>query len=254
MVKYLKKGGADMDDSVFFSTLSEVFAENGLSSLLNKDKAQKFLLLTKHMLEENEKYNLTAITDPAEIIVSHYADCAMLCAYLPKGAKIADVGCGAGFPTLPIAILREDVSVLAMDSTGKRVDYVAGCAEMLGLSNVRTLCIRAEDAGRDKTLRESFPFVCARAVANLRVLCELCLPLLAPGGKMLAMKGKNAEYELRDAKRAISLLGAVAKEPAQISLKGAKETASHPLVILEKKSKTPPAYPRAYAQIAKKPL
>lgn len=245
---------ATMNEKDFFAEITSVFKNNSLSHLLSKEKAEKLFFLTNRLLEENEKYNLTAITEPKKVILHHYADCATLAAHLPKGAKIVDVGCGAGFPTLPLAILREDLQILAMDATEKRVNYVKESAALLSLTNVSTLCIRAEDAGKDAALREKFDFVTARAVAQMRILAELCLPLLRVGGKMIAMKGKNARYELADAKKALSVLGAKESAVIDVTLKNDEEELSHPLIILDKVTKTPPAYPRPYAQISKKPL
>ena len=238
----------------FESELSRVFKLNGLGSLLDKRRSELFFLLTERMLTENEKYNLTAITDPEKIILNHYADCAQLSAKLPKGAKIIDVGCGAGFPTLPLAIVREDVSILAMDSTAKRIGYVNETAEMLGLKNVTAIAMRAEDGAKQPEYREKFDYATARAVAEMRVLCELCLPYVKVGGEMLAMKGKNAEYELSGAKRAISLLGGADVVVESVSLVGGAEEFTHPIIRVKKKAKTPPTYPRPYAQISKKPL
>ena len=239
---------------VFESELSRVFKLNGLASLLDKKKSELFFLLTERMLEENEKYNLTAITEPDKIILNHYADCALLSAKLPKGAKIIDVGCGAGFPTLPLAIVREDVQILAMDSTAKRINYVNETAALLGIKNVTAVAMRAEDAGKSPEYREKFDFATARAVAEMRILSELCLPFVKVGGEMLAMKGKNAEFELSGAKRAISMLGGGDVSFESVTLVGGSEDFSHPIIKIKKKTKTPPAYPRPYAQISKKPL
>ena len=238
----------------FISKLTKVFGDNGFSKYLSLEVSEKFLHLTERMLEENEKYNLTAITDPDKIILNHYADCASLAVRLPKNARIADIGCGAGFPTLPVAILRPDVTVLAIDSTAKRIGYVSETAQMLGLSNVTAIAMRAEDGSKDAKLRESFDIVTARAVAEMRVLCELCLPYVRLGGKFIAMKGKNAEFELQSAKKAISLLGGRDVSVEEITLKGNGETLTHPLIIINKKEKTPANYPRPFAQISKKPL
>ncbi len=238
----------------FISRLTKVFGDNGFSKYLSLEVSEKFLALTERMLEENEKYNLTAITDPDKIILNHYADCAALAVRLPKGAKIADIGCGAGFPTLPVAILRPDVTILAIDSTAKRIGYVNETAQMLGLSNVTAVAMRAEDGGKDAKYRESFDVVTARAVAEMRILSELCLPYAKVGGKFIAMKGNNAEFELQNAKKAISLLGGRDVKVEEISLKGAGEELTHPLIIINKKEKTPQSYPRPYAQISKKPL
>lgn len=244
----------NIDQQKFNSTLTKVFKNNSLSSLLNMDKCDKFYRLTIRMLEENEKYNLTAITEVDKIILNHYADCASIASLIPKGASIIDVGCGAGFPTLPLAILREDLKITAVDSTAKRIAYVDESARLLGLTNVTALTMRAEDGGKDPKFRESFDFATARAVANMRVLTELCLPFVKVGGTFIAMKGKNAQFELSEAKKAISLLGGRDTRCEEITLKGDDENASHPLVIIKKKEKTPASYPRPFAQISKKPL
>ena len=241
------------DEKQFKSRLTKVFDKNGFSSMLNMERVDKFMLLTEIMLEENEKYNLTAIKEPNKIILNHYADCAALAAILPKGAKIADVGCGAGFPTLPVAILRPDLNILGIDSTAKRINYVNSVKDTLGLSGVSAIAARAEDVGKSEQ-RESFDVVTARAVAAMRVLCELCLPLVKPGGQMIAMKGKNAEFELSEAKKAISLLGGKINATHRVRLSDDDEEIIHPLIILDKKIKTPAAYPRPFAQISKKPL
>ena len=237
----------------FISKLTKVFGDNGFSKLLSLEVSEKFLRLTERMLEENEKYNLTAITDIDKIILNHYADCAALAVRLPKNAKIADVGCGAGFPTLPVAILRPDVKILAVDSTAKRINYVNSAAALLGLTNVSCIAMRAEDGGKDAKYRERFDVVTARAVAELRILAELCLPYARVGGSFIAMKGKNAEFELTAAKKAIATLGGRNVRTEMINLVG-DDTASHPLILIDKKEKTPAAYPRVYAQISKKPL
>ena len=243
-----------LDEQKFKSELTRVFKLNKLPSL-NIEKCEKFTLLTKRLLEENEKYNLTAITEPDKIILNHYADCATLSELLPKGAKVADIGCGAGFPTLPIAILREDVTITAIDSTAKRVEYVRGTAELLGLKNVECVAMRAEEGGSSPEYRERFDIVTARAVAEMRVLTELCLPYVKTGGRFIAMKGKNATFELAGAKRAISILGGKLVECREVTLKNEKdEPLSHPLIVISKTAKTPADYPRPYAKIAKKPL
>ena len=238
----------------FISKLTKVFGDNGFSKLLSLGVSEKFLALTERMLEENEKYNLTAITDIDKIILNHYADCAALAAILPKGARIADVGCGAGFPTLPVAILRPDVRIFAVDSTAKRIAYVEETARLIGLENVEAMAMRAEDGGKTPLYREKFDVVTARAVAEMRVLSELCLPYVRVGGEFIAMKGKNAEFELQGAKKAISLLGGRDVKVTEISLKGNGEVLTHPLIVIKKKEKTPQSYPRPFAQISKKPL
>lgn len=245
----------EIDRQSFISRLNTVFKKNGLSHLLDMDTSETFLRLTERMLTENEKYNLTAITDVNKIILGHLADCAAIESRFKEGRTVIDVGCGAGFPTLPLAIVRPDLQIHAIDSTAKRVGYVKETAELLGLTNVKVSVIRAEDAGKLAEMRECFDYATARAVAELRVLCELCMPLVKVGGKMIAMKGRNAEYELTDAKKAISMLGGKGAVCDIIRLSDVEdEELVHPLIIIDKKDKTPKDYPRVYSQISKKPL
>ncbi len=244
-----------MDRNEFISKLSTAFERNGLRELLSVQKSEQFFTLTERLLEENEKYNLTAITDPDMIILNHYVDCATLAARLPKGARIIDVGCGAGFPTLPVAILRDDLKIVAADATAKRVNYVKETAELLGLSSVEAVVMRAEDGGKSPEYREKFDVATARAVANMRVLAELCLPFVKVGGQLIAMKGKNAELELAEAKKALAILGGKDAKIENIELRSETgEIFTHPLVTVDKNAKTPVTYPRPYSQISKKPL
>ncbi len=246
---------AMFDTALFRAALQRAFSENGLNKYLSFERAEQFEKLTARMLEENEKYNLTAIREPEKIALLHYADCVSAASAFPKGARVIDVGCGAGFPTLPLAIVRPDLHITAMDSTEKRVKYVAETAKHLGLTNIETRVLRAEDGGNDPTLREYFDIATARAVAELRILAELCLPYVKVGGEMIAMKGRNAAVEVSNAKKAISLLGgrltSLDETPLASSTLGAQ---SHALVRIAKEKKTPSNYPRVYAQISKKPL
>lgn len=245
----------EINEQEFKSYLTKTFSQNGLSSYLSLEKVDKFLLLTKRMLEENEKYNLTAITEPKKIILNHYADCVALAKEIKKGASIIDVGCGAGFPTLPLALVRDDIKILAMDSTEKRVNYVAETAALLGLKNVTAVTMRAEDGAKLPEYREKFDYATARAVAELRILAELCLPYVRQGGKLLAMKGKNAEFELNSAKRALAMLGGKNPKANIVTLKAdGQEPLTHPIILVDKSERTPAAYPRPFAQISKKPL
>lgn len=242
-----------VDQKEFTSILTGIFSKNGLSSLLSQSKVELFYRLTEFMLEQNSLFNLTAITEPDKIVLLHYADCAKLATVLPKGAKMIDIGCGAGFPTLPVALLRPDVEILAIDSTAKKVNYVARAAELLGLTNVKTEVTRAEDLAKGP-MREKFDVATARAVSEMRILSELALPFVRVGGQFIAMKGKNAEFELSSAKKALAMLGGKFKKIEKVVLTDGKETMEHPLIFIDKTTKTPDSYPRAYAQITKKPL
>jgi len=162
-------------------------------------------------------------------------------------------GCGGGFPTLPIAITRRDISVTALDSTAKKLAFVEQAADALGLANVNILPRRAEDAAADDC-REMFDVVTARAVARLNVLSELCLPFLKVGGYFIAMKAALADEELDEASRAITTLGGKLVRVDSPELVFSGERMSRSNIIVQKKSHTPQIYPRNYSQITKKPL
>ena len=246
-----------VDKAHFESELRRVFELNGIGNLLDEEKTQKLFELTQIMLEENEKYNLTSITDLDKIILLHYADSLIFACELDEGKTVIDVGCGAGFPSVPLAICRPDLRITALDSTAKRVNYVKYVSDRLGLG-IKTVCARAEDVARaDKsdTLREKFDYSTARAVANLPVLCELCIPMTKIGGAFVAMKGKNGEEELKNSQNAIKQLGATLSRTKKTSLcDGLGEAQERTLAVISKTQNTKKEYPRAYAQICKKPL
>ncbi len=233
---------------------------DALKPYMQADIADTFYALTGEMLRVNAFMNLTAITEVDEIIVKHYADCALIAPFLPENAKLCDVGTGGGFPSLPIAILRPDVSVLAVDSTQKKLDYVANTASLLGLSNLRIQAARAEALGQMPDFRESFDVVTARAVARMNVLCEWCLPLVKKEGLFLVMKGRDGMTEYEEATNAIQTLGGIAQMTTPYILRDpftaedTEDTMSRVLLCMKKRQYTPKQYPRANAQIAKKPL
>ena len=242
----------EMEKTEFTRELCRVFALCDIPSP-SEEQAALFYRFAEHLVSENERYNLTAITEPRAVILRHFADSACLCRYLPTGATLLDVGCGAGFPTLPLAIMRPDVSITAMDATKKRVDFVAGTAELLGLSSVTAVCGRAEDLAKTE-LREHFDCVTARAVAELRVLSELCIPFLRVGGLFLSMKAKNASEELAAAQAGIGTLGARLKERDDFVLTDGEEELSRTALVFKKSKPTPTAFPRPWARMQKKPL
>ena len=234
--------------------------DHALDPYMQPDIADTFYALTEEMLRVNAFMNLTAITEVDEILVKHYADCALIAPYLPQNASLCDVGTGGGFPSLPIAILRPDISVLAVDSTQKKLDYVANTASLLGLTNLRIRSARAETLGQMPEFREAFHVVTARAVARMNVLCEWCLPLVKKEGIFLAMKGRDGMTEYEEAKNAIDVLGGVAQMTSPYILRDPfaaeenNDAMSRVLLCVKKRQFTPKQYPRPNAQIAKKPL
>lgn len=219
---------------------------------LTEQAAERFDLLAELLVEQNKVMNLTAITDPDEIVIKHFIDSiSLLSAVSPeKGAKILDLGTGAGFPGIPLLITRPDIDLTMVDSTAKKLAYVAATVEKLGLE-AETLHARAEEAGKNPEYREQYNIVCSRAVAALNVLCEYCLPFVKVGGVFVAMKSAKAEEEIALAKNALKTLGGEIIDKKTFKLADGGE---RNLIIIKKISQTPPKYPRVSAQIAKKAL
>lgn len=205
------------------------------------------------LLEWNGKINLTAITEPKQVLYKHFYDCILLLKQveIKKGATFADVGTGAGFPGMVIKIVRPDIEVTLIDSLNKRLVFLNEVINDLGLDGIKTVHIRAEEAGKSKLYREKFDFASARAVASLPVLLEYCAPLVKTGGIFISMKGPSASEEARKSQNAIKVLGL--EEPKIIceTLPGDEQRA---FVITKKISQTPPKYPRKPADISKQPL
>lgn len=222
----------------------------GLS--IENDKIKQFEKLAELLVEQNKTMNLTAITDPDGIAVKHFADSISVlnAAKFDEKAKVLDVGTGAGFPGIPLLIMRPDLDLTMLDSTAKKLKYVANTVEELGLT-ANVLHTRAEEAGQSKEYRETFDIVCSRAVASLNVLCEYCLPFVKVGGVFVAMKAAKAQEEIEGAKAAIKLLGGQIVDEKCFTLSDGGE---RNLIIIKKISHVPPKYPRVSAQIAKKPL
>lgn len=244
-----------MEYQIFSEQFETIFRRNGMEKYVNQKNTQKFYDLTERMLAVNEYMNLTAITEPEAVILRHYVDSLTVAEHLIAGANVVDIGCGAGFPTLPLAIVRPDLHILALDSTAKRIDYVAETAKMLHLDGVEAIACRAEDgAAVENPLRESFDYAISRAVANLPVLCELCLPYVRVGGRFIAMKAAQAVQEMESARGGIAKLGGKILEIRPLELIGGDGKEERNLILTEKIEKTPKIYPRNYAQIKKKPL
>lgn len=238
----------------YSNLIKDIFSENGLDGLLNTPVLEKFNILIDRMLTVNEKMNLTSITDGEDVILKHIADSATVVRYIPKNAKLLDVGTGGGFPSLPIAILRPDVSVYGLDSTAKKLKYIDETAELLSLDNLKTISGRAEVFGKSVNYRERFDVVTARAVASLNVLTELCLPFVKLGGLFISMKGSSAADEIALARSGVIQLGGSKFEDIEFTLHYNDKVMQRHLVISKKTKNTPDSFPRIYSRIAKKPL
>ena len=240
----------------FFAEYKRLFTENGLERFITDENMEKFFALTEYMLAQNAVMNLTAITEPSEIILKHYADSLTVAEYLDEGKTVVDVGCGAGFPSLPLAIARPDLRIVAIDSTEKRIHYVNACAKLLGLSNLSAKTARAEDAAHSE-MRGKYDYATARAVARLNILAEYCIAFLKVGGVFLPMKAKSGTEEMEEAKNAFSTLRAnvlFSKEFFLTDTKSAELPQTRMIAGIEKTAPTEKIYPRNNAQIKKKPL
>lgn len=233
--------------------LEEILEEGFTALSLRPDpRAVPRLRQYYELLEEYSRVmNLTAIHGEADCARLHFLDSAALLSLEElEGKSVVDVGTGAGFPGLVLKILCPSVRLTLVDSLDKRVQFLRTTCEALGLEDVVCLHLRAEEA--PPSLRESFDIAVSRAVARLNVLSELCLPFVRPEGRFLAMKGPGAAEELREAERAVTLLGGAPGECISYAIPGT-ETA-HCLVRITKKRPTPRSYPRRWAQIKKNPL
>lgn len=238
----------------FFEVFDQVFAANGLSDYATAQNKQTYANLCEHILEVNKIHNLTAIRDVPGVITKHFADSLTIAPYIPQGASLLDVGTGGGFPTLPLAVARPDLSITAIDSTAKKIAHVQSTAQKFALSNVTALAARAEDLAKTD-MRESFDAVTARAVSELRILCEITLPFVALGGTLIAMKGASGQKELEDARYAIQKLGGQLTDTHKFTLKDENGNQEERYIFLVRKvAHTPNNFPRQYAQILKKPL
>lgn len=224
--------------------------ENGIT--LDDTAKSRFNIYANYLIEENEKMNLTAITEPEEVVIKHFLDCALFFKYcdLPIGVSLADIGSGAGLPAMVLGILRPDLKITMIDSLNKRVEFLNRLNQKLDLSH-KAVHLRAEEAGNNPEFREAFDFVTARAVARMSVLSEYCLPLVKKGGKFIALKGPAAEEELRDAENAITILGGITENVFTYSLPSSD---ARSIIEIKKISQTPPKYPRLHTKISKKPL
>ncbi|MBQ9841767.1 MAG: 16S rRNA (guanine(527)-N(7))-methyltransferase RsmG [Clostridia bacterium] len=220
--------------------------------------AEKLDIYARLLVEWNQKMNLTAITDPQGIAVKHFADSLTAAALMPAGEfSLIDVGTGAGFPGVPLALYRSDCRLTLLDSLNKRLTFLDAVCRQVGL-NATLIHARAEEGGRNPDLRERYDVACARAVANLPVLSEYCLPFVKVGGRFIALKGPDADRERADAARGIGVLGGRIAAVTALTLPATPIEGIEPmerrLVRVDKVRPTSATYPRHGSKIAKKPL
>ena len=228
--------------------LKEYAAELGVE--LDENAAFNFSRYSDMLVEVNSYMNLTAITESDEILIKHFVDSLEFLKYvdIPNGASLIDVGTGAGFPGVPLLLARNDIKVTFLDSLNKRLGFIE---DVLNECNLKADFVhaRAEDAGNDDALRETFDFATARAVAPLNVLAEYCLPFVKVGGSFVALKGSEDETE--SSKNAVALLGGEITDNVSYKLPNGDPRT---IVVVKKISQTPTAYPRKPKKIARAPL
>lgn len=235
-----------MNEKIFRDGMTELGTE------VTEKQVQDFHKYSALLKEWNEKMNLTAVTDDDGIAVKHFLDSILplYCVDFKYVKSIIDVGTGAGFPGLPIEILRPDIKITLFDSLNKRINFLNAVKDELKLSNVTCVHGRAEEFGKKEEYREEYDMAVSRAVANMTVLCEYCLPFVKVGGRFLALKAEGAEEEISDAKAMIETLGGKIEDV--ISIKLPQSDITRCIAVVRKVKKTPEKYPRRADKIKKK--
>jgi len=220
-----------------------------------KDKMiDDFIKYMKLLIERNKLYNLTKITEPREIVVEHFLDSlsALKLDIIKGEMKVIDVGTGAGFPGIPLKLVIPEIEITLIDASKKRINFVRHVIEMLEMEGATAIQERAEILGRDEKYREKYDIIVSRAVAQIRVLCEYCLPLLNLSGVFLAYKGPGIKEEIKDSDNAVEILGGEIKGIETLEVPYSNKT--HNIVIIKKIKETPKEYPRSAKKIKKSPL
>lgn len=218
---------------------------------LTEEQIEKFRIYCELLIEWNQKMNLTAIKEPVDIAVKHFVDSCSVLNYIKikKNAKVIDIGTGAGFPGIPLKIIRNDLNITLLDSLNKRLVFLNEVADKLGFE-IEAIHGRAEDIGRKDEYREKYDIAISRAVAPLNVLSEYCIPFVRNSGRFISMKGPNVQTEVDESKKAIRILGGKYNNVVQFNI----NDNSRSIVIVDKVSHTPYTYPRHGSKISKKPL
>lgn len=218
---------------------------------VEKKYEEKFRIFAELLTEYNNKYNLTSITEEREVKYKHFIDSLSGEILFLKGANVLEVGSGAGFPSIPLKIVRDDLKFTLVESTGKKCEFLKTAVKELGLYGVEVVKARAEELAKDELFREKFDICCARAVARLNTLCEYCIPFVKKGGNMIAYKGE-AEEELKEAENAVKMLGGgkIKAYSCELPENFGKRT----LIVISKERTTPAKYPRGNGKERKSPL
>ena len=231
--------------------MEKVIVTQKYEDIVGKEKAEKFDAFRALLLEYNEKYNLTAILEERDIFYKHFVDSLLGESLFKNNARVAEVGSGAGFPSIPLKLLRDDLRLDLFESVGKKCDFLSVVVDKLELQGVHIYNMRAEDAARDAKFREKYDHATARAVARMNTLCEYCMPFVKVGGSFIAYKSSEKE-ELYEAKNACKILGGTLTDIYTASLPF--EYGNRTVAVVEKHAPTPPKYPRGQGKERKNPL
>ena len=234
----------------FFDLMKRAANEAGLE--LTELQYEQFIKYMRLLQEWNEKINLTAITEPKEVIIKHFIDSLSIWGEIKDNSKIIDVGTGAGFPGIPLKIYNNTLNVTLLDSLNKRTVFLKEVIEKLNLKNIEVIHGRAEDYAKIDKYRENYDYAISRAVAPLNILLEYLSPYVKIGGNVIAMKGSNAEEEIKNSNNALKVLKCKIIESSKINLP--ENAGERYIILIEKKEKTPKMYPRNAGIPKKKPL
>lgn len=235
--------------------LTETFQKENFQ--ISEKKAELLIYFYQLLIQKNQVMNLTGITEFHQVVCKHFLDSVYGCRVMDcfSGISVIDVGTGAGFPGIPLKICYPELQVTLMDSLNKRVGFLNEVVEELGLTDIRVIHSRAEDLGRNVEYRGQFDYAVSRAVADLAVLSEYCIPFVKTGGKFLSYKGGNVEEELNHSRKAIEMLGGCVTEVRKFSYAvGEEEVCQRSIVVIEKIKETPKKYPRKAGIPGKTPL
>lgn len=230
----------------FKSQITDISTQNNI--MLSEEQILKFYKYMNLLTQWNEKINLTAITDPLEIIEKHFIDSLTIMTYIKDNQNLIDIGTGAGFPGIPLNIVNSKMNITLLDSLNKRIIFLNEVIKELDLENIKAIHSRAEDYNKEN--REKFDIAVSRAVANMSTLVEYLLPYVKIGGICICMKGPNIEDELSNSKKAIKLLGGEIEEIKNFNI-GENE---RNIIIIRKKEKTPTKFPRKAGMPTKEPI
>ena len=220
-------------------------------NLIRGEYREQFELFRALLLEYNEKYNLTTILEEKDMFYKHFLDSVLGERFFKPNARVAEIGSGAGFPSIPLKIIRSDLQFDLFESVGKKCEFLRAAVDKLGFTKMNIYNIRAEDGARDKAFREKYDHATARAVARMNTLAEYCLPFVKVGGSFIAYKSGDTA-EIKEAENACKILGAKLKETHFISLP--ENYGERTIAVAEKVKITPPRYPRGQGKERKNPL